>query len=136
MGDIVRISSHRDWFEKSYEGNWSPAQFIVSEVKNTYPPTYLPKGPHSSMDWSGGSVRSDMFANLSANEWLTWTSRGRVRLGLGVRAFDARAHDPTRTNPGYFYNVCPSSDLSDHFRAVRSLYLVRRSSTERFDNVF
>lgn len=43
VGDIVRISSHKEWFEKGYEGNWSPAQFVVSEVKKTIPPTYLLK---------------------------------------------------------------------------------------------
>ena len=43
VGDVVRISSHKEWFEKAYEGNWSPAQFIVTDLNKTVPSTYLLK---------------------------------------------------------------------------------------------
>lgn len=28
-------------FEKGYKGNWFPVQFVVSDMKNTRPSTYL-----------------------------------------------------------------------------------------------
>jgi hypothetical protein len=43
VGDHVRISKHRQIFDKSYTDNWSNEIFIVKKVKLTNPTTYLLK---------------------------------------------------------------------------------------------
>jgi hypothetical protein len=43
VGDHVRISKHRQIFDKSYTANWSNEIFIVKKVKLTNPTTYLLK---------------------------------------------------------------------------------------------
>ena len=40
VGDRVRISKKKKTFEKSFTTNWSEELFIVTEAKNTKPPTY------------------------------------------------------------------------------------------------
>ena len=40
VGDRVRISKKKKTFEKSFTANWSEELFIITEVKNTKPPTY------------------------------------------------------------------------------------------------
>ena len=40
VGDRVRISKKKKTFEKGFTTNWSEELFIITEVKNTKPPTY------------------------------------------------------------------------------------------------
>ena len=40
VGDKVRISKKKKTFEKGLTPNWTEEQFVISEVKNTNPPTY------------------------------------------------------------------------------------------------
>ena len=40
IGDWVRISKKKKTFEKGFTTNWSEELFIITEVKNTKPPTY------------------------------------------------------------------------------------------------
>ena len=41
IGDIVRISKHKNIFVKGYVPNWSEELFVIKEVKNTVPWTYV-----------------------------------------------------------------------------------------------
>ena len=41
VGDHVRISKYKNIFSKGYLPNWSEEIFIINEVKNTVPWTYL-----------------------------------------------------------------------------------------------
>ena len=41
VGDHVRISKNKNMFAKGYAPNWSEAVFVVSEIKNTVPWTYV-----------------------------------------------------------------------------------------------
>ena len=39
--DIVRISKYKDLFVKGYVPNWSEDVFVIKNVKNTVPWTYI-----------------------------------------------------------------------------------------------
>ena len=41
VGDIVRISKYKNIFAKGYTPNWSEEVFVIKEVKNTVPWTYV-----------------------------------------------------------------------------------------------
>ena len=41
IGDHVRISKYKNIFDKGYAPNWSEEIFIVSNIKNTVPWTYI-----------------------------------------------------------------------------------------------
>ena len=41
IGDIVRISKHKNMFEKGYFPNWSAEVFRIKKIKNTVPWTYV-----------------------------------------------------------------------------------------------
>ena len=41
VGDHVRISKYKNVFAKGYTPNWSEEVFVVSEIKNTVPCTYV-----------------------------------------------------------------------------------------------
>ena len=41
IGDIVRISKHKNIFAKAYVPNWSGEVFVIKKVKNTVPWTYV-----------------------------------------------------------------------------------------------
>ena len=41
VGDCVRISKYKNIFAKGYTQNWSEEVFVVSEIKNTVPWTYV-----------------------------------------------------------------------------------------------
>ena len=41
IGDIVRISKHKNILAKSYVPNWSEKAFVIKKVKNTVPWTYI-----------------------------------------------------------------------------------------------
>ena len=41
VGDHVRISKYKSIFAKGYAPNWSEEVFVVSEIKNTVPWTYV-----------------------------------------------------------------------------------------------
>ena len=41
VGDHVRISKYKNIFAKGYAQNWSEEDFVIKEVKNTVPWTYL-----------------------------------------------------------------------------------------------
>ena len=41
VGDHVRISKYKNIFAKSYTPNWSEEIFVIGEVKNTAPWTYV-----------------------------------------------------------------------------------------------
>ena len=41
VGDFVRISNYKNIFAKGYTPNWSEEIFIVNEIENTVPWTYV-----------------------------------------------------------------------------------------------
>ena len=41
VGDHVRISKYKNMFAKSYTLNWSEEIFVIKEIKNTVPWTYV-----------------------------------------------------------------------------------------------
>ena len=41
VGDHVRISKYKNIFAKGYSPNWSEEFFVIKEVKNTVPWTYV-----------------------------------------------------------------------------------------------
>ena len=41
VGDHVRISKYKNIFAKGYTPNWSEEVFVIKEVKNTVPWTYV-----------------------------------------------------------------------------------------------
>ena len=41
IGDIVRISKYKNIFAKSYTPNWSEQVFVIKNVKNTVPWTFI-----------------------------------------------------------------------------------------------
>ena len=41
IGDIVRISKYKNIFAKGYTPNWSKDVFVIKNVKNTVPWTYV-----------------------------------------------------------------------------------------------
>ena len=41
VGDHVRISKYKNIFAKGYTPNWSEEVFVIKEIKNTVPRTYL-----------------------------------------------------------------------------------------------
>ena len=41
VGDHVRISKYKNLFAKSYTPNWSKEIFVIKEIKNTVPWTYV-----------------------------------------------------------------------------------------------
>ena len=41
IGDIVRMSKHKNMFEKGYFPNWSAEVFRIKKIKNTVPWTYV-----------------------------------------------------------------------------------------------
>ena len=41
IGDIVRISKHKNMFEKGYFPNWSAEVFRIKKIKNAVPWTYV-----------------------------------------------------------------------------------------------
>ena len=41
VGDHVRISKYKNIFAKRYTPNWSEEVFVISEIKNTVPWTYV-----------------------------------------------------------------------------------------------
>ena len=41
IGDHVRISKYNNIFAKGYTNNWLEEVFVVSEIKNTVPWTYV-----------------------------------------------------------------------------------------------
>ena len=41
VGDHVRISKHKKIFAKGYTPNWSEEVFVIKEIKNTVPWTYV-----------------------------------------------------------------------------------------------
>ena len=44
VGDHVRISKYKNIFAKGYKPNWSEEVFIIKQVKNTVPWTYVKNG--------------------------------------------------------------------------------------------
>ena len=44
VGDNVRISKYKKIFAKGYTPNWSEEVFVVSQIKNTVPWTYVISG--------------------------------------------------------------------------------------------
>ena len=47
VGDHVRISKYKNIFAKGYTANWSQEVFVVSEITNTVPWTYVISGFNS-----------------------------------------------------------------------------------------
>ena len=43
VGDKVRITVKKNTFEKGFTINWTDKKYIISQVKNTLPPTYVIK---------------------------------------------------------------------------------------------
>ena len=41
IGVHIRISKHKNIFDKRYTPNWSEEVFVINEVKNTVPWTYV-----------------------------------------------------------------------------------------------
>ena len=41
VGDNVRISKYKSIFAKGYTPNWSEEVFVINEIKNTVPWTYV-----------------------------------------------------------------------------------------------
>ena len=41
IGDFVRISKHREAFQKSYSSNWSNKIFQIEKIRSTNPRTLL-----------------------------------------------------------------------------------------------
>ena len=41
VGDYVRITKYKNIFAKGYTSNWSEEDFMIKEVKNTVPWTYV-----------------------------------------------------------------------------------------------
>ena len=41
VGDHVRISKYKNIFPKGYTPNWSEEIFVIKEIKNTVPWTYV-----------------------------------------------------------------------------------------------
>ena len=41
VGDYVRISKYKNIFSKDYTPNWSEEVFVIKEIKNTVPWTYV-----------------------------------------------------------------------------------------------
>ena len=41
VGDYVRISKHKNTFAKGYTPNWSEYVFVIKEIRNTVPWTYV-----------------------------------------------------------------------------------------------
>ena len=41
VGDHVRISKYKNVFAKGYTPNWSEEIFVIKEIKNTVPWTYV-----------------------------------------------------------------------------------------------
>ena len=41
VGDHVKISKYENIFAKGYTPNWSEEDFVIKEVKNTFPWTYV-----------------------------------------------------------------------------------------------
>ena len=41
VGDQIRTSKHKNIFAKGYTPNWSEEMFVVKEIKNTVPWTYV-----------------------------------------------------------------------------------------------
>ena len=41
VGDHVRISKYKNNFAKGYTTNWSEEVFVIKEIKNTVPRTYV-----------------------------------------------------------------------------------------------
>ena len=41
VGDHVGISKYKNIFEKGYAPNWSEKVFVIKEIKNTVPWTYV-----------------------------------------------------------------------------------------------
>lgn len=56
IGDIVRISSEKDIFEKSYTIEWSVEYFIIKDIKYTQPITYI------LSDLSGEEIQGRFYA--------------------------------------------------------------------------
>ena len=44
IGDIVRISKYKNIFAKGYTPNWSEQVFVIKNVKNTVPWTFVSNG--------------------------------------------------------------------------------------------
>ena len=44
VGDLIRISKYKNIFAKGYTPNWSEEVFVIKEVKNTVPWTYVISG--------------------------------------------------------------------------------------------
>ena len=49
VGDHVRISKYKNTFPKGYTPNWSEEVFVVREIKNTVPWTYVIIGLNSQL---------------------------------------------------------------------------------------
>ena len=50
VSDHVRISKYKNIFAKGYTPNWSEEVFVVNEIKNTVPWTYI------TNDWNGEEI--------------------------------------------------------------------------------
>ena len=46
IGDLVRLSKHKNIFAKGYTPNWSEEVFVISKIKNTVPWTYVINDPN------------------------------------------------------------------------------------------
>ena len=46
VGDHVRVSKHKNIFAKGYSPNWSEEVFVIKEIKNTIPWTYVINDPN------------------------------------------------------------------------------------------
>ena len=49
VGDHVRISKYKNTFPKGYTPNWSEEVFVVREIKDTVPWTYVIIGLNSQL---------------------------------------------------------------------------------------
>ena len=54
VGDHVRISKYKNIFAKGYTPNWSEEVFVISNIKNTVPWTYIISDLHGEK-FTGGS---------------------------------------------------------------------------------
>ena len=46
VGDHVRVSKHKNIFAKGYSPNWSEEVFVIKDIKNTIPWTYVINDPN------------------------------------------------------------------------------------------
>ena len=53
VGDNVRVSKYKKIFARGYTPNWSDEVFVVSQIKNTVPWTYVISGLNGKPNFGG-----------------------------------------------------------------------------------